>query len=57
VSLPMSDFDIGVIERGTRESACVGEIRTKIRDGAIYNYEFIDSSRDIIGRFAVASCP
>jgi hypothetical protein len=57
VSLPRRDFDIDAVERGIRESACIGEIRTKIRDGAIYNYEFIDSSRDVIGRFAVASCP
>jgi hypothetical protein len=45
------------LERGTRQGACASEMRTKIRDGAIYSYEFIDSSRAVIGRFAVTSCP
>ena len=57
VSLPRRDFDIDALERGTRQDACASEIRTKIRDGAIYSYEFIDSSHAVIGRFAVASCP
>ena len=57
VSLPRSQFNIDALKRGTRETACVGETRTKIRDGAIYTYEFLDSSSDLIGRFAVESCP
>jgi hypothetical protein len=57
VSVPRSEFDVDAIRRGTYENACVGETRTKIRDGAIYSYEFLDSSNDLIGRFAVASCP
>ena len=57
VSLPRSEFDIEAFKRGTHESACVGETRTRIRDGAIYSYEFLDSASDLMGRFAVQSCP
>jgi hypothetical protein len=56
VSQPRGEFDINVFERSTRENACVGETRTKIRDGAIYTYEFLDSSSNLIGRFSVTSC-
>ena len=57
VSLPRNQFDIEAFKQGTHENACVGETRTKIRDGAIYSYEFLDSASDLMGRFAVQSCP
>ncbi len=57
VAAPKSEIDLVALEARLRNNSCTGHKKAMIREGATYNYEYRDTSGDLIGRFEIASCP
>jgi hypothetical protein len=57
VTGPKGNTDFDALERRVRDNFCASALKALISDGGSFNYEYRDTSHELVRRFEIASCP